>query len=309
MSINKLIDEYLDYLEIEKNRSLKTRENYSHYLNKFLGWSKVSSPSDITDDLVRKYRIFLNRLEENGKSLKKVTQSYYVIALRGFLKYLSKRNIESLPAERIELGKTSVRDIDFLEANEVERLLSSPNTNTLRGLRDKAIFELLFSTGLRVSELCALNRDSINLKEKDALSIRGKGDKIRVVFLSEESRTALKNYLEKRSDVDEALFIRVPQGNLLADGSTISDLRLSPRSIQRLIKKYAAVAGISKNIHPHTLRHTFATDLLRNGADLRSVQSLLGHANITSTQVYTHITDKQLKEVHQAFHGKRRKSS
>ena len=304
MTINNLINDYLDYLEIEKNRSLKTRENYSHYLNKFLKWSKISKPSDIDDDLVRKYRIFLNRLEQGGKPLKKSTQNYYIIALRGFLKYLSRRGIESLAAEKIELGKVSPRDIDFLEANEVGRLLASPDTSNLRGLRDRAIFELLFSTGLRVSELCALDRDSINLKENDALSVRGKGEKIRVVFLSPESRDALKNYLEKRSDVDEALFIRVPRGEKF---STAANLRLTSRSIQRLIKKYAAKAGITKDIHPHTLRHTFATDLLRNGADLRSVQALLGHANITTTQVYTHVTDKQLKEVHQAFHGKRRK--
>ncbi len=305
--LKNLLKDYLDYLEIEKNRSIKTVENYKRYLSHFLDWAKVSKPREINDDLVRKYRIYLNR--EGGrdkKPLKKITQNYYIIALRGFLKYLTKRKMDSLAPERVELAKTSERDIDFLEVEEVERLLSSPDTTNLRGLRDKAILETLFSTGLRVSEICGLDRDSINFKRNE-FSIRGKGDKVRVVFLSERAKKALKEYLDKRIDIDEALFIRVLRGNSFGEGSSSSDLRLTPRSIQRLIKKYATKAGLIKDIHPHTLRHSYATDLLRNGADLRSVQALLGHSNITTTQIYTHVTDKQLREVHQRFHSKKRK--
>lgn len=307
MNLDKFLEDYLDYLEIERGRSKKTRDNYEHYIKRFLGWAKVSAPSEITDETVRKYRLWLNRLGDGGeKSLKKATQNYHVIALRGFLKYLSKRNVSSLPAEKIELSKAPSRDIDFLEAEEIERLLDSPGTKDIRALRDKAILETLFSTGLRVSELCALNRDAINLKSGDGLSVRGKGDKIRIVFLSTQAKDSLINYLKERQDVDEALFVRIPKGK---NPPSSNNLRLTPRSIQRMIKKYAAKAGLTKDIHPHTLRHSFATDLLRNGADIRSVQALLGHANITTTQIYTHITDKQLREIHETFHGKRREEN
>ena len=306
MDIKSLLKDYLDYLEIEKNRSIKTRVNYERYLKKFLEFSKISRPEQISQDLTRQYRLWLNR-----KSIKKNTQNYYLIALRNFLKYLAKRDLKVLSADKIELGKQSERQVIFLENNELERLLNAPDNDSFKSLRDRAILELLFSTGLRVSELGGLNRDSINLKSGE-FAVRGKGDKVRLVFLSETAKTALKNYLQKRQDIDEALFIR----NISAQGGSASggknpaksdNLRLTSRSIERLVHYYAAKAGLSKKVTPHTLRHSFATDLLINGADIRSVQALLGHSNITTTQIYTHITDKQLREVHQAFHGKQRK--
>ena len=248
---------------------------------------------------MRNYRLHLNRVTP---PLKKITQAYHLIALRNFLKYLAKRDVKTLTADKIELGKAGDRQIDFLENEEVERLLGSANGNSIKALRDRAILEILFSTGLRVSELCSLNRNSVNIKRGE-FSVRGKGDKIRVVFLSESAQKAVANYLDKRKDVDEALFTRATSDKKQA---TSKDLRLTPRSIQRMVKHYAAKAGIVKNIHPHTLRHSFATDLLRNGADLRSVQELLGHANVTTTQIYTHITNTGLKEVHKAFHARRR---
>ena len=299
-----LLKDYLDHLEIEKNRSIKTRVNYERYLKRFLEFSKISKPEQISQDLVRQYRLWLNRQPASAKasaSIKKNTQNYYLIALRNFLKYLAKRDIKTLSADKIELGKQSERQVIFLENNEVERLLSAPDDPSFKALRDKAILELLFSTGLRVSELCALNRDSINFRSGE-FAVRGKGDKIRLVFLSETAKEALKNYLGKRGDVEPALFIRNIKNFNKAD-----NLRLTPRSIERLVKYYAAKAGLTKKITPHSIRHSFATDLLMNGADIRSVQALLGHSNITTTQIYTHITDKQLREVHQAFHGKRRK--
>ncbi len=297
MDIKKLLNDYLDHLEIEKNRSIKTRVNYERYLKKFLEYSKISKPSQISQDLVRQYRLWLNR-----QSLKKNTQNYYLIALRNFLKYLAKRDIETLSADKIELGKQSERQVIFLEENELERLLGAPKEDSFKALRNRSILELLFSTGLRVSELCGLNRDSLNLKSGE-LPVRGKGDKVRLVFLSDTAKEALKNYLEKREDADEALFIRQTKNPAKAE-----NLRLTSRSIERLVKHYAAKAGISKKVTVHTLRHSFATDLLRNGADIRSVQALLGHSNITTTQIYTHITDKQLREIHQTFHDIRRRS-
>lgn len=277
---------------MEKGRSLKTIENYSRYLKRFFEFSKINNVQEINDELVRRYRLWLNRIETaNGGSLNRRTQNYYLIALRVFLKYLAKRGIKSLAPERIELAKTSQRDLDLINEEELAQLLDAPianNANDLKSLRDKAILELLFSTGLRVSELCALNRDTVSEAKSGELSIRGKGGKIRVVFISESARKALKAYLDKRVDTEEALFI------------------LTPRSVERIIKHYAIKAGISKKVTPHVIRHCFATDLLSAGADLRSVQSLLGHSNITTTQIYTHVTDKQLKGVHKAFHGRRR---
>ncbi len=296
MDINSLLKDYLDYLEIEKNRSIKTRVNYERYLKRFLGFAKISKPEQISQDLVRQYRLWLNR-----QGIKKNTQNYHLIALRNLLKYLAKRDIKILSADKIELGKQSERQVIFLENNELERLLNAPNNDSFKSLRDRAILELLFSTGLRVSELCALNRDSINFKSGE-FAVRGKGDKVRLVFLSETASMALKDYLQKRQDVDGALFIRNIKNPAKSD-----NLRLTSRSVERLIKYYAAKAGLSKKVTPHTLRHSFATDLLMNGADIRSVQALLGHSSITTTQIYTHITDRQLREVHQAFHGKQRK--
>ncbi|MEK7078037.1 MAG: site-specific tyrosine recombinase/integron integrase [Patescibacteria group bacterium] len=303
MTLKTLLTDYLNYLEIEKNRSQKTVENYGRYLERFLRWAKIDKPSQISNDAVRNYRLYLNRL---SPPLKKVSQNYHLIALRNFLKYLAKRDVKTLAADKIELGKIGDRQIDFLENEEVERLLDSAQGNSPKCLRDKAILELLFSTGLRVSELCLLNRESVNLKRGE-FSVRGKGEKIRVVFLSDTAKKALTDYLSKREDIDEALFVRVIK--IQDSSSKIQDLRLTPRSIQRIVKHYAAKAGLVKNIHPHTLRHSFATDLLRNGADLRSVQELLGHANVTTTQIYTHITNTGLKEIHQAFHARRRKVS
>lgn len=282
-NIKDLVIQYLEYVEIEKNRSAKTVENYNRYLKRFFDFAKILKPEEITADLVTKYRLYLNRA-----GLKKITQSYYIIALRGFLRYLAKRGIQTLTPEQIELGKQPAREIDFLDDDELTRLLNIKISNN-NDLRDKAILEILFSTGLRVSELCSLNRHSINL-EKGEFSVRGKGDKVRLVFLSPAAKKALADYLVKRTDIGKTLFL------------------LTPRQIQRIIQKRARQAGITKKVSPHSLRHSFATDLLQNGADLRSVQMLLGHANISTTQIYTHYTDKQLREVHQAFHARQRRS-
>ncbi|RJQ28923.1 hypothetical protein C4571_02695 [Candidatus Parcubacteria bacterium] len=291
--IHALLVDYLDYLEIEKNRSPKTRENYERYLKEFLKASNVGSPKDITDEVVRSFRMNLAR-----RDLKKITQGYYVIALRNFLKYLAKRDIAALPPEKIELPKAPSRQIEVVDYKDLERLLASPNKDDLRSLRDKAILELLFSTGLRVSELCALDR-YLDL-ERGEISIRGKGDKLRIVFLSDRARKALKAYLGKRPDADPALFISITKS-----GGAMG--RITPRAVERLVVRRAKEAGIGKKIHPHELRHSFATDLLMNGADLRSVQALLGHSNVSTTQIYTHITNKELREIHEAFHGRRRK--
>lgn len=303
MNLKELERQFLEYLEIEKNRSRKTIENYQHYLNRFLTVTKISKPDQITDDAVRSFRLHLNRTEDrHGQTLKKVTQNYHIIALRAFLKYLAKRDIKTLPAEKIELGKQEERQVTFLEPDELIRFLRSPDGTDIAGLRDRAILETLFSTGLRVSELCALNHGEIDIKRGE-FSVRGKGRKIRVVFLSDTARTVLASYLDKRQDVDPALFIRVPRDEKF---EKYDELRLTPRSVQRIVKKYAIKAGIvGKQISPHSLRHSYATDLLRNGADIRSVQAMLGHASVTTTQIYTHVTDKQLREVHERFHGKK----
>ena len=303
MDIKKLKIQYLEHLEIERNRSAKTIENYGRYLNRFIQFAKTDNPSKITEDLIRQYRLHLNRLKDtDGNSLKKVTQNYHIITLRNFLKYLAKRDIKSVPAEKIELGKQEDREVTFLETDELARLLKSPEGDNLDTLRDRAVLGTLFSTGMRVSELCSLDRDKIDTTRGE-LSIRGKGSKIRVVFLSDEAKEDINKYLTKRTDIDEALFIRIPKSKTF---SKDSDLRLTPRSIQRIVKKYSTKSGImGKHVSPHTLRHSYATDLLRNGADIRSVQSMLGHSSVTTTQIYTHVTDKQLREVHKKFHNKK----
>jgi len=306
MNLARLKKEYLEYLEIEKNCSKKTIENYNHYLERFLKWTKINSASNITNELVRRYRLQLNRfVDKKGTPLKKVTQTYHIIALRNFLKYLAKRDIKTLAVEKIELGKPSERQIDFLEIEEIERIFEAASGEDLKSRRDRAILELLFSSGLRVSELVNLNRDQINLKTGE-FSVRGKGSKIRVVFVSDRAKVALERYLKERTDVDPALFVRVGVRHLEKKNKT-DDLRITPRTVQRIVKYYATKAGIVKDVHPHTLRHSFATDLIQNGADIRSVQEMLGHASVTTTQIYTHVTNKQLKEVYKAFHGKRRK--
>jgi len=298
--VQKLLDDYLNYLEIEKNRSIKTRENYKRYLDAFINFSKIKTEKDISAEKVRDFRLHLARVETpKGENLKKTTQSYYIIALRNFLKYLIKRDFGVLSPDKIELPRIPGRQIEIIEYPDLERLLAAPNGSDLRSLRDKAILETLFSTGLRISELCSLNRRfDINRGE---LTVRGKGGKLRVVFLSERSKKAIKNYLDKRFDTEEALFISLTKSK---KPKVIA--RIIPRTIQRIVDFYSRKAGITKKVHPHTIRHLFATDLLIGGADLRSVQELLGHASISTTQIYTHLTNKELREVHRAFHGRRR---
>ncbi|MFH1175177.1 MAG: site-specific tyrosine recombinase/integron integrase [bacterium] len=324
MSLQKLLTQYLEYLEIERNKSKRTLENYNHYLRRFLNWAKIDKPEEISEEIVRKYRLHLNRLENANETnrgisqeeggLKKITQNYHIIALRGFLKYLAKRDINTLSTEKIELGQQEKRQVDFLDKEELERIMEAPlkfslsrrmgeggAPNFLKNLvylRDKAILELLFSAGLRVSELVSLNKDDINL-QRGEFTVRGKGRKLRVAFISDSAKEALNRYLSERKDLEDALFI--PVTPLLKEGE---NSRLTPRSVQRIIKKYAKLAGIIKKVTPHTIRHSFATDLLFNGADIRSVQAMLGHSNISTTQIYTHITDLQLKNAHSKFHGK-----
>jgi site-specific recombinase XerD len=304
--LQTLKQEFLEHIEIERGRSVKTIENYDHYLTRFLTHTGAKTPKDITESVVREYRLWLNRQESHPgvrsgpqhKTLEKKTQNYYLIALRAFLKYLRKRHITSLEPESIELAKVSDRSLDLITDAELMRLLKAPDGNDQKSFRDRALLQLLFSTGLRVSEACALNAD-IDLS-RDEFSVRGKGGKVRVVFISSEAKQALKNYLSARTDMDEALFVTISRRT-----SSSGSVRLTPRSIQRLIKYYAVKAGITRKVTPHVIRHAFATDLLGNGADLRSVQALLGHANIATTQVYTHVTDAHLKEVHKKFHGKK----
>jgi len=304
-SISELKHQFLEYLEVEKNRSPKTLENYDRYLKKFFLWAKIKEVSQINEKLVHDFRLFLNRSCDKKKfPLKKITQNYHLIAIRNFLKFLAKRDIATIQAEKVEIGKIPEREVDFLDNSEIERLFSSSSANTFKDLRNQAILKLLFSTGLRVSELVSINRDKINLESRE-LSIRGKGGKIRLVFISEDAALALKDYLAKRTDIDPALFVRDKKN--LTKKTDSEDLRLTPRSIQRIVHSCAIKAGIVKNIHPHTLRHSFATDLLLNGADIRSVQIMLGHSSINTTQIYTHITNPRLKEIHKNFHAKKQK--
>jgi site-specific recombinase XerD len=299
--IEQLKREFLEHVEIEKGNSLKTVNNYDHYISRFIEFSKISNPKDISDDKIREFRLFLNRQPgvkvkgQQSGTLKKNTQNYHLIALRSFLKYLMKRGITSLSPDRIDLAKIKERSLDLISNVELDRLMNAPDKSNQKGLRDKAIIELFFSTGLRLSELCSLNRD-LDLS-KDEFSIRGKGEKVRVVFLSDSAKDAIRDYLKSRKDLDEPLFIQYS-----SNGSKSN--RLTPRSIERIVKFYAIKAGISKKVTPHVIRHSFATDLLSNGADIRSVQMMLGHANIATTQIYTHITDKQLRDVHKKFHSK-----
>jgi site-specific recombinase XerD len=297
MTLEELKREFLEYLEITKGRSIKTVANYDHYLTRFLSYSKARSPSDITDQGIREYRLWLNRLPAPTGTLKRKTQNFHLIALRAFLKYMAKRDVKSLQPDKIELAKVPERSLDLITSVELGRIMKAPDTTNLKGLRDRAILELLFSTGLRVSELCSLDSD-IDLS-RDELSIRGKGEKIRVVFLSDTAKKAVAEYLKARKDMEEALFVNYGRGNQKPG-------RLTPRAVEMSVKYYAIKAGITKKVTPHVIRHSFATDLLENGADLRSVQALLGHANIQTTQVYTHVTDKHLRDIHKRFHGTKR---
>lgn len=308
-NISEMRQQFLEYVEIEKGRSVKTVENYDHYLTRFINYAKIKNAEDISADNVREFRLWLNRQTgghgegpATSLTLKKKTQNYYLIALRSFLKFLAKRGVRSLSPEQIELAKVGERALDLISADELRRLIEAPDGKDLKSLRDRAILELLFSTGLRVSELCSLTRD-VDFDE-DSFSVRGKGEKIRVVFISDEARKAVKEYIKKRVDLDDALFARVPREG--RDEPKDADLALDPRSVQRIVKYWAIKAGISKKVTPHVVRHSFATDLLQNGADLRAVQLLLGHSNISTTQIYTHVTDSELRRVHKLFHNKKK---
>jgi len=300
MSYDEAVSDFLEYLELEQNRSAKTIQNYSHYLTRLSDFAGDIKLADINDELIRKWRLWLNRLGTNtSDELSKTTQNYHLIALRSFLKYCAKRGYDAMVADRVELARTRRPQVTFLTPEEIDRLGSQPNTSILTGLRDRAIIELLFSSGLRVSELVGLDRDHINLGRREFM-VRGKGQKDRRIFISPTAADWIKQYLDKRQDNTKPLFIRY-------SGSKKVDLsgnftRLTARSVQRMIGRYARLAGITKHVSPHTLRHSFATDLLMNGADLRSVQAMLGHSNIATTQIYTHVTDPHLKEVHERFH-------
>ena len=301
--VTELLLDYVEYLEVEGGRSSKTAENYNLYLGRLVEFAGTDlNVADITDEFVRKYRLWLNRhIDDQGRELATITQGYHLIALRGFLKYLSLRGIKSLPTDHIVLPKVHRKQVTFLSYDEVTRLLNQIDTDSEQGLRDRAIVELLFSSGLRVSELVNLNRDHVNTKRGEFM-VRGKGQKDRPVFITAEAADWIEQYLDKRTDSLVPLFISYSRNNSNPD--TTGDFRrLTSRSIQRLITRYARLAGITKHVSPHTMRHSFATDLLMNGADIRSVQSMLGHSNISTTQVYTHVTDEHLREVHEKFHS------
>ena len=310
MDISELVADFLESLEIEKGRSTKTVENYGLYLARFIDLitedfegQEMIKPSDITPEVLRRFRLKLNRFSDNQNKerLSALTQSYHLIALRGFFKYLAKRGIKSLDPSLIDLPRAAKKQVTFLHFDEIERLLAEIPLDTESGLRDRAIIELLFSGGLRISELCSLNRDSINLERREFM-VRGKGKKDRPIFIDKSTAECIEDYLNMRTDTLPALFLNNSANQQIP--STSGDFRrLTPRSIERIVQKYTRLAGITKHVTPHTMRHSFATDLLMNGADIRSVQSLLGHANISTTQIYTHITDPHLKEVHEKFHS------
>lgn len=298
--MSELIMDFIEHLEVERGRSQKTAENYYLYLQRLIEFAGDEPVGTINAELVRKWRLWLNRYHnDQGDELSQITQSYHLIALRSFLGYCSKRGIATLTPEKIELPKVKRKQVTFLDADEMERLIDAVDTASPIGLRDRAIIELLYSSGLRVSELCNLNRDHINLKRGEFM-VRGKGQKDRPVFISPEAAEWLATYLKTRVDSAVPLFIRYNRDQ--TGDNKGEHLRLSPRSIQRLVAHYALAAGITKHVSPHTMRHSFATDLLMNGADLRSVQSMLGHSNIATTQVYTHVTDPHLRAVHEKFH-------
>lgn len=293
--------DYIEYLEVEGGRAAKTASNYTLYLERFVQFTDDIEVSRITSESVRKYRLWLNRFRnEDGEALATITQAYHLIALRGFLKYLSYRDIDTLAADKIILPKISRKQVTFLHYDEVERLIQAIDLESEASLRDRAIVELLFSSGLRVSELVNLNRDHINTKRREFM-VRGKGQKDRPVFISQAAADWVTRYLDARSDTLPPLFLSYSKN---VETTLSGDFRrLTARSIQRMVTKYARLAGITKHVSPHTMRHSFATDLLMNGADLRSVQSMLGHSNISTTQIYTHVTDEHLREVYEKFHS------
>ncbi len=309
MDLYSLINDFLEHLEIEAGRSKKTIENYRLYLERFativeeILKKDTVKPSDITREVLRQYRLRLNRYgsEMGGDDLKAITQAYHLIALRGFLKYLARREIRSLDPSLVDLPKVTRKQVTFLHYDEVEDMLAQVDTSTESGLRDRAIIELLYSGGLRVSELIGLNRDSINLERREFM-VRGKGSKDRPIFISRSAADKVRDYLDARTDSLPALFLNNSK-NLQAVDTSGNYRRITARSVERIVERYARLAGITKHVSPHTLRHSFATDLLMNGADLRSVQSMLGHADISTTQIYTHVTDAHLREVHEKFHS------
>jgi site-specific recombinase XerD len=300
MLFAKAKTDFLEYLEIEQNRSQRTIRNYDHYLTRLIDYAGDIKVSDIDAELIRKWRLWLNRLGTNvSDELQKNTQNYHLIALRSFLKFCAKRDIPALAADKVELARTTRKQVTFLNPEELERLFDQADTTKLHGLRDRAILELLFSSGLRVSELVGLDKDHINLKRREFM-VRGKGQKDRPIFISPDAAEWVQRYLDQRTDTTKPLFIRY-SGSKQVDTSG-NYHRLTARSVQRMVSRYALLAGITKHVSPHTLRHSFATDLLMNGADLRSVQALLGHSNVSTTQIYTHVTDPHLKSVHEKFH-------
>lgn len=301
MYVSELVNDYIEHLEVEGGRSVKTAENYRLYLERFVEFTEDVEVAKITTELIRKYRLWLNRYRNyNDEILSTITQSYHLIALRGFLHYLSNRDIPSLSPDKIQLPKVSRKQVTFLYIEEVKRLIEQIDTGTEQGLRDRAIIELLFSSGLRVSELVGLDRDHVNTKRREFM-VRGKGKKDRPVFISQAAADHIETYLDERQDSLPPLFISYSRN---ASTTMSGDYRrLTARSVQRLLSRYARLAGITKHVSPHTLRHSYATDLLMNGADLRSVQSMLGHSNISTTQVYTHVTDEHLREIYERFHG------
>lgn len=300
MEISELKYQFIEYLEIERGSSQNTIRNYDLYLERFIEFADNISVEKITPETIRKYRLWLNRYQNyNGQELDKATQNYHLITLRNFLKYLQDRDIKSLEPSRIKLAKTTRKQVTFLYSNEVEEIIDAIPSDTLIGKRDRAIISLLFSGGLRVSEIVKLNRSHINLERMEFM-IRGKGSKDRPIFISQEAAMNIKLYLDQRQDNLEPLFLNHSR---MVQASSTNYRRLTTRSVQRLVSKYAKLAGITKHVSPHTMRHSFATDLLMNGADLRSVQEMLGHSDISTTQIYTHITNPHLREVHQKFHN------
>lgn len=301
-NLKSLIEQFLEHCEIEKNQSRKTVENYCHYLRRFLEFAGDIDVKNIDLPLVQKYRLHLNRTEnKNGETLSKKTQNYHVIALRAFLKYLIKNDYQTLAPEKVELAKIPERTVEFLSREEVDQLFSAVDEKSKTAPRDLAILETLYSTGLRVSELAALNRNQVDLKRREFM-VRGKGRKPRIVFLSQRAVERIETYLKNRNDAFEPLFINAGRSSSVMDITKGEKRRLSTVSMEVLVRKYAMLAGITKKVTPHTLRHSFATDLLQNGADIRAVQEMLGHASITTTQIYTHLTNRRLKEIHEKFH-------
>jgi site-specific recombinase XerD len=298
---------FLEACEVDRNLSPLTIRQYDHYLHHFLSWmgdeaAEVDDVSDLTVEVVRRYKLALARHRNayTQRPLSRATQTYFLIALRSLLRYWSRQGIEVLAPDRIELGKAPSRSLKFLDSEQLQRLLAAPDTTEARGLRDRALLETLFSTGLRVSELSRLDRDHVNLRTRE-FGVIGKGRKPRIVFLSDAAVEWLTRYLQSRQDRWKPLFIRMKGAPDPTPGGPA--MRMSARSIERLVGKYVRAAGIGVKATPHTLRHSFATDLLSNGADLRAVQELLGHANLNTTQIYTHVTNPQLRAVHRKFHS------